>query len=75
MPEERLTVYEAVSLFTTGSAYAIGKKRSEGELQKDMRQNFTILDRDIFEIEAEEIKEVQAEMTVIDGKVVYRKGA
>ena len=29
IPEERLTVYEAVSLFTTGSAYAIGKKRSE----------------------------------------------
>ena len=37
MPEERLTVYEAVSLFTTGSAYAIGK-RSEGKLQKDMKQ-------------------------------------
>ncbi len=51
------------------------KKRSEGKLQKDMGRDFTILDRDIFEIEAEEIKEVQAEMTVIDGKVVYRKGA
>ena len=29
----------------------------------------------MFEIEAEEIKEVQAAMTVIDGQVVYRKDA
>ncbi len=27
MPKERLTVFEAVSLFTTGSAYAIGKEK------------------------------------------------
>ncbi|MGR5974195.1 amidohydrolase family protein [Bacillus cereus] len=51
------------------------KKRSEEKLQKDMRADFTILDRDIFEIGAEEIKEVQAEMTVIDGKIVYKKEA
>ncbi len=42
---------------------------------KGYEADFTILDRNIFEIEAEEIKEVQAEMTVIDGKVVYRKDA
>ncbi|OQR53783.1 amidohydrolase [Bacillus sp. CDB3] len=73
MPEERLTVYEAVSLFTTGSAYAIGKEVKRGRITKGYEADFTILDRDVFEIEAEEIKEVQAEMTVIDGKIVYRK--
>lgn len=73
MPEERLTVYEAVSLFTTGSAYAIGKEAKRGKIAKGYEADFTILDRNIFEIEAEEIKEVQAEMTVIDGKIVYRK--
>ncbi|PFR45104.1 amidohydrolase [Bacillus thuringiensis] len=74
MPEERLTVYEAVSLFTTGSAYAIGKEAKRGQITKGYEADFTILDRNIFEIEAEEMKEVQAEMTVIDGQVVYRKG-
>ncbi|EJP88485.1 amidohydrolase [Bacillus cereus] len=73
IPEERLTVYEAVSLFTTGSAYAIGKEANRGQITKGYEADFTILDRNIFEIEAEEIKEVQAEMTVIDGKIVYRK--
>lgn len=56
MPEERLTVYEAVSLFTTGSAYAIGKEAKRGQITKGYEADFTILDRDIFEIEAEEIK-------------------
>ncbi|QWG35582.1 amidohydrolase [Bacillus mycoides] len=73
MPEERLTVYEAVSLFTTGSAYAIGKEANRGQITKGYEADFTILDRNVFEIEAEEIKEVQAEMTVIDGEIVYRK--
>ncbi len=75
MPEERLTAYEAVSLFTTGSAYAIGKEAKRGQIIKGYEADFTILDRNIFEIEAEEIKEVQAKMTVIDGQVVYRKDA
>lgn len=60
MPEERLTVYEAVSLFTTGSAYAIGKEAKRGQITKGYEADFTILDRNMFEIEAEEIKEVQA---------------
>ena len=73
MPEERLTVYEAVSLFTTGSAYAIGKEAKRGQIAKGYEADFTILDRNIFEIEAEEIKEVQAEMTVIDAKLSIEK--
>ncbi|MDM5156814.1 amidohydrolase [Bacillus sp. DX1.1] len=71
--EERLSVFEAVSLFTTGSAYAIGKENKRGKIVKGYEADFTILNRNIFEIEAEEIKDVQAEMTVIDGQVVYTK--
>ncbi len=73
MPEERLTVYEAVSLMTTGSAYAIGKEAKRGQMTNGEEEVFTIVDRDKLEIEAEEIKEVQAEITVINGQVVNRK--
>ncbi|KFN01455.1 amidohydrolase [Bacillus clarus] len=72
MPEERLNVFEAVSLFTTGSAYAIGKEGKRGKIAKGYEADFTILDRNIFEIEVEEIKEVQAEATVVDGRIVYQ---
>ena len=49
------------------------EKKKRGKITKGYEADFTILDRDIFEIGAEEIKEVQAEMTVIDGKIVYKK--
>lgn len=49
------------------------KEANRGQITKGYEADFTILDRNVFEIEAEEIKEVQAEMTVIDGEIVYRK--
>ncbi|WP_243524830.1 amidohydrolase [Bacillus pseudomycoides] len=73
IPEERLSVFEAVSLFTTGSAYAIGKENKRGKIVKGYEADFIIIDRDIFEVKAEEIKNIQVEMTVIDGQVVYQK--
>ena len=50
MPEERLTVYEAVSLFTTGSAYAIGKEAKRGQITKGYEADYTILDRNILKL-------------------------
>jgi len=73
IPEERLTVYEAVSLFTAGSAYAIGKENKRGKIVKGYEADFTIMDRDIFEVEAEEIKDIQVNVTIIDGRIVYQK--
>ncbi|MCP1125510.1 amidohydrolase [Bacillus sp. 3103sda1] len=73
IPEERLTVFEAASLFTTGSAYAIGKEESRGKIAAGYEADFTILDRDIFDIQEEEIKEVDVVITVVDGEIVYKK--
>ncbi|KEK24456.1 amidohydrolase [Bacillus gaemokensis] len=73
IPEERLSVFEAVSLFTIGSAYAIGKEHTRGKIAKGYEADFTIIDRDIFKIEAEEIKNIQVVATIIDGQTVYQK--
>ena len=73
MPEERLSVFEAVSLFTTGSAYAIGKEENRGKIAAGYEADFTILDRDIFNVQEEEIKEINVTMTVVDGEVVHKR--
>lgn len=73
IPEEKLSIFEAVSLFTTGSSYTIGKENKRGKIVKGYEADFTIIDRDIFEVEAEEIKNIQAIATVIDGQIVYQK--
>ncbi|MEH7458304.1 amidohydrolase [Bacillus sp. JJ1127] len=71
--EESLSVFEAVSLFTTGSAYAIGKENKRGKIVKGYEADFIIIDRDIFAVAAEEIKDIQVAATIIDGQIVYEK--
>ncbi|SDY58673.1 amidohydrolase [Bacillus sp. 166amftsu] len=73
IPEERLSVFEAVSLFTTGSAYTIGKENERGKIAQGYEADFTIMDRNVFEIEVEDIKNIQVTATVIDGQIVYQK--
>jgi predicted amidohydrolase YtcJ len=72
-PSERLTMFEAVSLFTTGSAYAIEKENSRGMIAPGYEADFTVIDRDIFHINQEELLDIQVIKTVVDGTVVYEK--
>ncbi|MCC3356419.1 amidohydrolase [Bacillus sp. REN16] len=73
MPEERLSVYEAVQLFTTGSAYAVGKEGCMGQIAPGYKADFTILDQDIFKIQADEILRTNVMMTVVDNTVMYKR--
>ncbi|MDG4656505.1 amidohydrolase [Ectobacillus antri] len=73
MPEERLSVFEALQLFTIGSALAIYKENERGKIVPGYDADFTIIDRDPFTIEADELLHIKACMTVVDGKIVYNK--
>jgi predicted amidohydrolase YtcJ len=73
LPKEKLTVFEAISLFTSGSAAAIYKENCRGIIAPGYEADFTITDRDIFTIPAEDIPNTEVVMTVVDGKIVYKK--
>ena len=73
LPEEKLSRFEAIRLYTVGSAEAICKEDSRGLVKEGFDADFTILDRDLFEGEPETFVEAQVKMTVIDGDVVYKK--
>ncbi|MCD7032756.1 amidohydrolase [Metabacillus sp. GX 13764] len=70
--DEALSVYEAVRLYTYGSAQAIKKEHCRGLVKKGYEADFTVLDRDLFSVPHDEIKKANTVMTVIDGKIVYR---
>ncbi|WP_430784760.1 amidohydrolase [Virgibacillus flavescens] len=72
-PEEALSVYEAVHLYTHGSAYAINQEEERGRLLDGFAADFTILEEDIFQVEPENINAIEIAMTVIDGEIVYEK--
>lgn len=71
-PNEKLSRFEALQLFTSGSAATMGKGSVRGKLAVGFDADFTILDRDLFQIEEEEILETDVVMTVIAGEIVYR---
>lgn len=73
LPEEKLTRFEAIRLYTVGSAEAICKEDVRGLVKKGYDADFTVLDRDLFEAEPETFIQAKVKMTVIDGDVVYQQ--
>lgn len=68
---ECLTVYEAVSLFTKGSAFAACHEINRGIIKEGNIADFTILQEDIFKINPDQIADVTVSKTVIGGEIVY----
>lgn len=70
-PEEAISVFEAVSLYTKGSAAAASHEEERGMIQPGYYADITILDRDILHCPKDEIIMAKVAMTVVGGEVVY----
>lgn len=55
MPDQKLTVQEAVALYTTGSAYTSFEEGYKGKIKEGYLADFIVLSDDIFSIPEEEI--------------------
>lgn len=73
--EQRLTVEEAVRAFTWGAAYAAGREDRLGSIAPGKLADFTVLDRDIFDIEPMEILNAHVDATIIGGQFAWRAGS
>lgn len=73
IPEQKITVAEAVKAFTWGSAYAEFQENVKGTLEPGKLADFVILSDDIFTIDSAKIASVTVTMTVVNGRVVYEK--
>lgn len=73
-PEERLDLETALRADTVNNAWAAGEEREKGRLMAGFLADFVILERDLFEITPEEIKDVRALLTVVGGGIVHDLG-
>ncbi|MFT3744976.1 MAG: amidohydrolase [Pyrinomonadaceae bacterium] len=71
IPEQKISVDEAVRSFTWGSAYAEFQDGWKGTLELGKLGDMVILSQDIFTIDPTKIAEVTAVVTIVDGKVVF----
>lgn len=73
-PDQRITVAEAVSAYTLGSAFAGSQEKDRGSIAVGKLADFALLSRDIFApTEKDRIAETKALLTVVGGKVVYER--
>lgn len=70
-PNERISVSEAIKLFTHGAAYAAFEEGRKGSLEPGKLADFVVLSHDPFAVAPEEIKDISVDMTVVEGAVAY----
>ena len=71
VPEQKISLEEAIRAFTMGSAYAEFQDHGKGSLTPGKLADLVLLDCDIFKIDPVQIDRVKVTMTVVDGKVIW----
>jgi predicted amidohydrolase YtcJ len=75
IPGQKISVEEAVKAYTTGGAFAEFGEKAKGTIEEGKLADLVVLTRNIFKIPAEEIRSAEVRLTVVDGKIVFRKGS
>ncbi len=70
-PEQRVTVYEAIEMYTKHAAVASFEEQLKGTITKGKLADFIVLDRDPFKIRHDELKNIVVEKTFLNGKEVF----
>ncbi|MCI0339447.1 MAG: amidohydrolase [Acidobacteria bacterium] len=71
VPEQMITVAEAVRAYTLGSAYAGFDEKIKGSIEVGKLADLAVLSDDIFKINPVEIEKVRVVLTIFDGRVVH----
>ena len=73
IPEERITVAQAVHAYTIGSAFAEHQEAVKGSIEPGKLADLVVLSDDIFTIAPEKIQNTQVDLTIFDGKIIFHR--
>jgi len=71
VPEQKISIEEALTAYTAGSAYAEFQEQEKGTLARAMLADLVVLSDDILAIAPERIKDVKVTLTMVGGKIVF----
>ncbi len=72
-PDQTISREEALRAYTISGAWLTREERLKGTIEVGKLADLALLDRDYFAIPDEEIKDIQAEMIIVGGQVVWKR--
>ena len=72
VPQQRLSVGDAIRGYTIGAAFAGRREKSEGALEPGKVADLIVVSQDLFKVEPSEIPKTKVLLTMVGGKVVYQ---
>jgi predicted amidohydrolase YtcJ len=73
VPEQKVSVGEALRAYTYGNAWALFMEQKWGTLAPNRYADVVVLDRDLFTVPPDSIGAVRVRYTISGGRVVYQK--
>ncbi len=73
VPEEKITIEQALHAYTTVAAYAAFEENIKGQIKVGMLADFVLLDQDLTQLDPEEILTTNVLQTIVGGETVYKK--
>lgn len=73
VPEQKISVAEAMHAYTAAPAYASMEEKVKGSIEPGKLADLVVLSQDIFQIDPTEIESVKVDLTIFDGKVVFQR--
>ena len=72
VPEQKISVAEAIEAYTLGSAKASFEELRKGSIESGKLADFVVLSEDILDIAPERIDKVEVLLTIIGGQIVHQ---
>jgi predicted amidohydrolase YtcJ len=73
IPEQKITVAEAIRAYTMGSAYASFEEKIKGSIEPGKLADLVVLSDDIFSIHPVRIADTKVFLTIFDGRIIFGK--
>jgi predicted amidohydrolase YtcJ len=71
LPQERVSLEQAIAGYTLGAAYSSHRERTEGSLEPGKLADLIVLDQDLFKVSPSDIHKTTVVLTMVGGKSVY----
>jgi predicted amidohydrolase YtcJ len=73
IPDQKITVEEALRAYTVGNAYGVFADKNRGKLKPGYKADLVVLDQDLTAIRPQAIEGAKVRATVAGGKLIYQK--